>query len=122
MYICIVVLVLVLCQPACAGTVPARAAAGRARAAPVRADYYEILGVEPDCSAAAIKKAYYQIAKSCYPDKANKAATAQKASTLWFRTVQAAYEVLKGPEAAPVRQQAQAGLSMSARHVGKTSY
>ena len=61
------------------------------------ADYYEILGVEPGCSAKEIKKAYQKIALTCHPDKANKAATAQKASSLWFRTVQEAYDVLKDP-------------------------
>ena len=56
--------------------------------------YYEVLGVEFDAGAADIKKAYHRISKSCHPDKAMKAESAQKASTLWFRTVKQAYDVL----------------------------
>ena len=53
-----------------------------------------MLGVDLDASASDIRKAYHRISKTCHPDKAVKAASAQKASTLWFRTVKEAYEVL----------------------------
>ena len=59
-----------------------------------RQNYYDILGVEPDCGAAAIKKAYHKIARVCHPDKVDKAESAQAASAMWFRMVQEAYETL----------------------------
>jgi preprotein translocase subunit Sec63 len=60
-------------------------------------DFYELLGVDPGCTQSDIKKAYRKIVASCHPDKANKAASAQRASSLWFRTVQQAYDVLGNP-------------------------
>ena len=57
--------------------------------------HYEVLGVEPGASAAEIKKAFQKVSLTCHPDKAaSKAASAQKASSLWFRTVKEAYDVL----------------------------
>ena len=64
----------------------------------VAADYYEILGVKPDCSAAEIKKAYHRAAKQCHPDQADQRYESTKAaSSLWFRTVKEAYDVLSNP-------------------------
>ena len=57
-------------------------------------NHYEVLGLKPDCSAAAIKKAYHKIARVCHPDKVDKAESAQAASAMWFRMVQEAYETL----------------------------
>lgn len=52
-------------------------------------DYYEVLGVSRDASAADIKKAYFKLAKQYHPD-ANKAPDAQKK----FAELSSAYEIL----------------------------
>ena len=35
----------------------------------VDTSYYDLFGLKPDCTSAQIKKAYYQKAKQCHPDK-----------------------------------------------------
>jgi len=45
------------------------AGGGGRREGAARQNYYELLGLKPDCSAAAIKKAYHKIARVCHPDK-----------------------------------------------------
>ena len=48
----------------------ARTLGCRARTMPVvDSTYYALLGVSTDASAAQIRKAYYQRARSCHPDK-----------------------------------------------------
>ncbi|KAH9488161.1 Protein tumorous imaginal discs, mitochondrial [Bulinus truncatus] len=53
-------------------------------------DYYEVLGVPKNADAAAIKKAYYKLAKQYHPDMNNKDPNAAKK----FQEVSEAYEVL----------------------------
>ena len=36
---------------------------------PVESVFYDLLGVQPDATSAEIRKAYYQRARSCHPDK-----------------------------------------------------
>ncbi len=60
---------------------------------PYRRDYYEVLGVPRDADAAAIKKAYYALAKKHHPDT-NKGADAEAK----FAEISNAYEVLSNPE------------------------
>src|SRR5215211_4272710 len=56
-------------------------------------DYYEILGVRRDASAADIKKAFRRLARELHPD-VSEAPDAQER----FREVAEAYEVLSKPE------------------------
>ncbi|KAF6173811.1 hypothetical protein GIB67_003812 [Kingdonia uniflora] len=61
---------------------------------PVERNYYDVLGVNKDSSAAEIKKAYYQLAKKYHPDLHQGDLNAQKR----FQEIQRAYEVLKDNE------------------------
>lgn len=56
---------------------------------PLETDYYDILGVKPDASAAQIKKGYYRKAMKCHPDK-NPSPEAEEE----FKAVSEAYQVL----------------------------
>ena len=61
------------------------------------ADYYEILGIQRQASAAAIKKAYYKLARTHHPDKVTDPAakaTAQKK----FKLIAQAHSTLIDPE------------------------
>jgi len=58
-----------------------------------RRDYYKVLGVEKDASAAQIKTAYRKLARKLHPD-VNKAANAAEK----FKEATAAYEVLTDPQ------------------------
>lgn len=50
---------------------------------------YDLLGVEPDCSPAELKKAFYTLAKTYHPDLGG--------SHEFFATITAAYNVLSSP-------------------------
>lgn len=52
--------------------------------------YYDLLGVAPDASSAQIKKAYYQRARSCHPDKH----PGDKAKEEEFKALSDAYQTL----------------------------
>jgi DnaJ-class molecular chaperone len=54
-------------------------------------DYYEILGVSPRSKESELKKAYYKLAQKYHPDKSD----GNKAHEEKFKTINAAYEVLK---------------------------
>jgi molecular chaperone DnaJ len=57
-------------------------------------DYYQILGVAPDASATAIKKAFRKLAKDYHPD----ATGGDKAKEARFKEVSEAYDVLSSAE------------------------
>lgn len=59
-------------------------------------DYYKILGVKRDASAADLKKAYRKMAQKHHPDLADEA-NKEKAKAE-FQKIQQAYDVLKDPE------------------------
>jgi DnaJ-class molecular chaperone len=59
-------------------------------------DYYKILGVNRDASAAELKKAYRKMAQKHHPDLADEA-NKEKAKAE-FQKIQQAYDVLKDPE------------------------
>lgn len=56
-------------------------------------DYYELLGVQKDASAADIKKAFRQIARECHPDVTGDDPAAEER----FRKARNAYETLMDP-------------------------
>lgn len=56
---------------------------------PIDTEYYDVLGVSPDATAAQIKKAYYKKAMKYHPDK-NQSAEAEEI----FKAVSEAYQVL----------------------------
>ena len=59
-------------------------------------DYYELLEVSKDASAAEIKKAYRRMAMKYHPDKVNNLGDdMKKSATDKFRTINDAYESLK---------------------------
>ena len=58
-----------------------------------KSDFYDLLGVKKDASAAEIKKAYRQLALKYHPDR-NKA----KGATEKFKEISEAYEVLSNPQ------------------------
>lgn len=60
----------------------------------VQQDYYAALGVSPAATAAEIKKAYRRLARQYHPD----APEAPRSTSLLFRLVQEAYEVLSDPK------------------------
>lgn len=55
-------------------------------------DYYDILGVKPDATEAAIKSAYRKLARKYHPDVSKEAGAEEK-----FKSVNEAYEALKDP-------------------------
>jgi molecular chaperone DnaJ len=57
-------------------------------------DYYEILGIERNADADAIKKAYRKLALQYHPDRNNGSAQAEES----FKEITQAYEVLKDPD------------------------
>ena len=57
-------------------------------------DYYEVLGIDRNADAAAIKKAYRKLAKKYHPDTNNNNPNAEK----MFKEVTEAYSVLSDPE------------------------
>jgi len=60
----------------------------------VEQDYYATLGVSPTATATDIKRAYRRLARQYHPD----AADAPKSTSLLFRLVQEAYDVLSDPQ------------------------
>ena len=54
-------------------------------------DYYEVLGLDKNADADAIKRAYRQLAKKYHPDTA----TDKKNAATEFARISAAYEILK---------------------------
>jgi len=56
------------------------------------ADYYDVLGVEPDAPSAVVDDAYRRRAKELHPDRNPDAAAAER-----FKEVVAAYRVLRDP-------------------------
>ena len=56
-------------------------------------DYYEILGVQRDASAADLKRAYRQLAQKYHPDKHK----GEKEAEEKFKSINEAYDVLKDP-------------------------
>jgi DnaJ-class molecular chaperone len=56
-------------------------------------DFYDVLGVKQDASAAEIKKAYRQLALKYHPDRNKSSDAADK-----FKEISEAYEVLSNPE------------------------
>ena len=57
-------------------------------------DYYETLGVERDCSADAIKKAFRRIARECHPDVTGN----DPVAAARFKLARTAYETLSDPD------------------------
>ena len=81
-------------------------------------DYYEILGVKPDCDTGKIKKAYYKLAQTYHPDK-------NPGFEEKFKTVNNAYETLKNEGAKKVydaqRQEAKNPSSANRQSYSSTS-
>lgn len=78
----------------------------------VTRDYYAILDIEPSADAEEIRKAYRRLVREHHPDTRN----APAGTTLLFRQLQEAYEVLGDPaqRAAYDQARAEAGLSPEA--------
>jgi curved DNA-binding protein CbpA len=57
-------------------------------------DYYQILRIWPTASDAAIKKAYFSLAKVYHPDVADKTGAEQKEESVDFKLINEAYAVL----------------------------
>jgi curved DNA-binding protein CbpA len=60
----------------------------------VQQDYYATLGISPTATASEIKRAYRRLARQYHPD----APDAPKSTSLLFRLVQEAYDVLGDPK------------------------
>lgn len=75
-------------------------------------DYYEILGVPRNASAAEVKKAYYRLAKAHHPDTSS-------GDAAMFAQVSAAYDVLSDEKKRAVYDaHGHAGVSGGASHTG----
>jgi DnaJ family protein A protein 2 len=59
-------------------------------------EYYEILGLDKNCSEKDIKKAYHKLARKNHPDKAKE--EEKEEATKKFQQIGEAYEVLSDPE------------------------
>lgn len=62
-------------------------------------DYYAILGLDPNCSAAEVRTAYRRLALEHHPDRAsnNKDASSQARATIRFQYINDAYSTLNDP-------------------------
>ena len=77
-------------------------------------DYYTALNISPDATPDDIKRAYRQMARQHHPDAKGQAASTS--TSLLFRQIQEAYELLSNPakRAAYDRRQTEAGHSLQA--------
>eukprot|EP01048_Picozoa_sp_COSAG05_P039868 COSAG05_NODE_20088_length_283_cov_0.847826_1_plen_71_part_10 len=62
---------------------------------PAGESLYAILGIAADATAGVIKKAYYQLARKCHPDKnpGN-----EETATEHFKKIKRAYDILSDPQ------------------------
>ncbi len=78
----------------------------------IKKDYYLVMGISPTAETEDVKKAYRQLVKQHHPDSQQQAA----GTTLLFRQIQEAYEILSDPvmRAAYDRGRAESGLTPEA--------